>query len=157
MLDYHCRVIRLLRDKTGTRGKYNIRVLRCDNKSCPTTYHRELPDIVTPYRRYDTESIEEAITKSNAEITVASDESTIRRWRKWFKEKAINIVMALISVSTVAGNNKRSSSLKPKSSQTPIEFIKETVERKVKWLNEAVRILVNSSKWIFNRSAFLSG
>jgi len=157
LLNYHCRVIRSLIDITGAKSKYSIRVLKCENKSCPTTYHRELPDIITPYRRYDTESIEEAISRGNAEITVAADESTIRRWRKWFKKNAINIMMALISVSAVIGGNVKSSSLEIQGRQNPIETIKRTVVRKSKWLNETIRILVNSSKWFFNRSAFLTG
>jgi hypothetical protein len=72
---------------------------------------------------------------------------------------ATYIIMALLSVMVVIENKALSSSLthhiqKPNK---PIEAIKEIVARKVKWLNEAVRILVNSSKWIFNRSAFWSG
>jgi len=62
--------------------------------------------------------------------------------------------MALKSITALAGSYVESSSLEI---QRPIEAIKETVVRKVKWLNETVRILVNSSKWAFNRSAFLTG
>jgi len=156
-LEYHSRVIRHLTDITGTKSRYKIRILKCDNKACPTTYHRELPDIIIPYRRYSTESLEEAITKGNAEITVAADESTIRRWRMWFRMNATYIVMALTSVLVVLGNNVESSSLKIQSIQDTIKTIKRTVVRKAKWLNETVRILVNSAKWVFNRSAFLSG
>ena len=122
-----------------------------------TKYHRELPDIVIPYKRYDTESIEEAITHSNSDITVAADHSTIWRWRKWFKLSETYIIMALISVLAVIENNIESSSLAIPNLKNPIEQIKEIVSRKVKWLNEAARILVNATKWIFNRSAFLSG
>lgn len=141
-------------DITGTKSIYSIRVLKCLNRSCPKTYHRELPDIIIPYRRYDAESIEEVITKGNNVITAAADQSTIWRWRKWFELNKIYIVMALLSVSTVIGNNEMSSLA---ISNWTIEFIKEIVTRKVKWLNETVRVLVNSSKWIFNRSAFLTG
>ena len=157
LLEYHCRIIRPLTNKAGVKNSYSIRVLKCVNKTCPTTYHRELPDIIIPYRRYDTESIEEAITRGNAEITVAADESTIRRWRKWFDKNAVNIMMALTSVIAVIGGNTKSSSLEIRSDKNPIQTIKRTVVSKAKWLNEAVRILVNSSKWFFNRSAFLTG
>lgn len=161
LLVYQCRVIRSLKNKTGVKSKYNIRVLKCKNKNCPATYHRELPDIIIPYKRYDTESIEEAISHGNAEISVAADDSTIRRWRKWFERNAVNIIMSLISVPVVFGNNlcsiANSSSLEIQDIQNPIETIKKTVVRTAKWLNETVRILVNSSKWRFNRSAFLTG
>ena len=157
LLEYHCRINRSLKNKAGEKNNYNIRVLKCVNKTCPTTYHRELPDIIIPYRRYDTESIEEAIARGNTEITVAADESTIRRWRKWFDKNAINIMMALTSVIAVIDGNAKSSSLELRSDKNPIQTIKRTVVRKAKWLNEAVRILVNSSKWVFNRSAFMTG
>ena len=158
-LAYHSRTIRPLKDISGTKKRYNIRVLRCDIDSCPTIYHRELPDIIVPYKRYGAESIEEAISQGNTHITVSADNSTIWRWRKWFKLNAIYIIMALMSVIVMIGDNVESSSLSilKNNSNNPIETIKELVSRRVKWLNETVRILVNSSKWIFNRSAFLPG
>ena len=159
LLNYHCRVIRPLLDITSTENRYSIRILKCVNKTCPSTYHRELPDIIVPYKRYDTESIEEAITHGNKEIVVAVDQSTIYRWRKWFDKNAVYIMMALLSVSAGMGNDAESSSLviEREKANTAIERIKLTVGREIKWLNEAVRILVNSSKWIVNRSAYLSG
>jgi len=158
-LNYHSRVIRPLLDITSTENRYSIRILKCVNKTCPSTYHRELPDIIVPYKRYDTESIEEAITHGNKEIVVAVDQSTIYRWRKWFEKNAVYIMMALLSVSAGMENDAESSSLviEREKANTAIERIKLTVGREIKWLNEAVRILVNSSKWIFNRSAYLSG
>ena len=110
-------------------------------------------------KRYDAESIEEAISRENAAITVSADNSTIWRWRKWFTLNAMNIIMALKSVIELMEDNTESSSLsiKESNSNNPIETIKEIVSRKTKWLNETVRILVNSARWRFNRSAFLSG
>lgn len=159
ILEYHCRVVRGLTVSTGLKNTYSIRILKCINTACPTSYHRELPDIITPYRRYDTESIEEAIIQENKKITVAAEHSTIYRWRKWFRQNVTYIIMALLSVAAVLGDSTESSSLtnQTDTSITQIETIKGIVARKTKWLNEAVRILVNSSKWIFNRSAFLSG
>ena len=155
LLEYHSRVIRPLRDSSGAKSLYDIRVMKCCNESCPTTYHRELPDIIIPYKRYNVESIEEVIEHRRSEITVAADESTIWRWRKWFKLNAVYIMMALLSVAAVIENNTNISSLAIQGK--PTETIKIILARKTKWLNEAVRILVNSSKWVFNRSAFLSG
>jgi hypothetical protein len=149
-LKYHSWTNRSLKDITGTKSIFKIRVLKCLNPACPTTYHRELPDIITPYRRYDTESIEKAIETDNSRITVAADQSTIYRWRKWFALSAVYIIMALISVSAATGNNTETSSLvtQRQPPNKPTETIKEILSRKVKWLNETVRILVNSSKWI---------
>jgi len=158
-LEYHSWVTRLLKDSTSSKSNYNIRVLKCGNAACPTKYHRELPDIIVPYKRYDTQSIEEAIELDNTDITVAADHSTIYRWRKWFAESMINIMMALLSVPIAIGEKAETSSLaiKKQNSNDIIDAIKGIVSRKAKWLNETVRILVNSSKWSFNRSAFLTG
>ena len=159
LLEYHSWVYRVLTDTTGIRRIYCIRVLKCLNTACPTKYHRELPDIITPYKRYDTASIEEAIDTDNHGVTVAADESTIYRWRRWFKENIINIMMSLKSVTDANGDIAETSSLEnpEQDSSKPMEIIKVIVSRRVKWLNETVRILVNSSKWVFNRSAFLTG
>ena len=154
-LEYHCRIIRPLRDSSGAKNLYNIRVMKCCDESCPTNFHRELPNIIIPYKRYSAESIEEVIEHRRSEITVAADESTIWRWRKWFKSSAVYIMMALFSVAAVNGESTNISSLEIQ--EKPIETIKRILARKIKWLNEAVKILVNSSKWVFNRSAFLSG
>lgn len=158
-LQYHSRAIRLLRDITGIKSQYSIRIMICVNKACPSTYHRELPDIIVPYKRFDAESIEEAVTQSNREIMVAVDQSTIYRWRKWFEKNAVYMMMALLSISAAMENHAELSSLviEKQKANTPVERIKTIVERETKWLNETVRVLVNSSKWIFNRSAFLSG
>lgn len=156
-LDYHSRVIRPLRDITGKEELYNIRVLKCVNKACPSKYHRELPDIIVPYKRYSAESIENAIGQD--ETIVAADESTIYRWRKWFNTNATYITMALLGVLiTIAGNKETSSlNIEKQRIDAPVEWIKTTTGRTVRWLSEIVRILVNSSRWIVNRSAFLSG
>ena len=158
LLKYHCRVNRTLKNIESIRNVYSIRILKCNNERCPTIYHRELPDIIIPLKRYDAESIEEAISQKHIKMTVAADESTIRRWRKWFEQHQIYLMMALLSVVTTIETEAEASSLVKQeiNSNNPIKRIKEMVDRETKWLNETVRILVNSAKWIFNRSAFLS-
>jgi hypothetical protein len=68
-------------------------------------------------------------------------------------------MMALLSVAAVIENNAEFSSLEIRNQNTnnPIKKIKALVAREERWLSETVRILVNSAKWSFNRSAFLSG
>ena len=61
-----------------------IRRLRCHD--CRKIHH-ELPDILVPYKRHASESIEAAVTGDDY-LCVAADESTIRRWRRWFEEVA---------------------------------------------------------------------
>jgi hypothetical protein len=156
---YHSWVKRKLTDIFDIKNIYNIRVMKCNNEACTQTYHRELPDIIIPYRRYDANSIETAIEHDKSGILIAPDESTIKRWQAWFKISMIQIMMALISVAVGIEEDAETSSLatQKRTSTTPLEAIKEIVGRKVRWLNEATRILVNFAKWNFNRSAFLSG
>lgn len=153
------RVIRKLRDIKGEKHKYSIRVLECDNVPCPTKYHRELPNIIIPYKRFDAESIEDAIERDNSKTTVVADELTIRDWRKWFKTNAKNIIGALKSAASSIDGGEDASPLanEKQDSQKPIETIKKLVGREINWLGETARILVNYSMWPFNRSYFLSG
>lgn len=156
LLRYFCRVKRKLKDNDATERIYSIRVLKCDNDACPTTYHRELPNIIIPYKRYDAATIEEVISEDKYSVTAAVDESTVWRWKKWFKQNAVHIIMALLSVIVVIGDNAEPSSLTIKDRKNPITKIKEILDCEVQWFKETMRILVNASKWKFNRSAFLS-
>jgi hypothetical protein len=158
-LVFHSRVIRSSKTISGEKNLYSICVLECENGACPTKYHRELPDIITPYKRYDTNTIEIAITDSNSNLLEAPDDSTIKRWREWFKSNVIYIVMALQSLRAVIGDNTEIPpvEIQGQGFKYPIETIKNIVKRTTKWLNETVRLLVNSSKWPFNRSVFLPG
>jgi len=158
-LEYHSWVKRQLKDIADKKVTYNIRVMKCNNIACTQKYHRELPDIIIPYRRYDANSIETAIDQENPDVLIAPDESTIKRWRAWFKLNIMQIMLALISVAIEIEDTVKVSSLEnqKQTSRNPLETIKEIVGRSVKWLNETVRILVNSAKWSFNRSAFLTG
>jgi hypothetical protein len=159
LLQFHSWVKRTLRDITGRKSIYVIRVLKCENDACPTTYHRELPDIIVPYKRYDAQTIETAIADGNSCMLEGPDESTIARWRNWFAANAANIIMALLSVAAAIEDDAEASSLavQKQAIGNPIEAIKRIVGRKTKWLGETARILVNSSKWNFNRSAYMPG
>ena len=159
ILSFHSRIIRNLISKSGEKKRYNIRVLKCCNLSCPRTYHRELPDFIIAYRRFEAEAIAESISQKNADITVSAEQSTIYRWRQWFNRSATYIIMALLSVQATIENKTISSSLKiqEKTPHMLITEIKKIVSRSDGWLSECFRLLVNSSKWVINRSAFLSG
>jgi len=156
-LIYHSRIIRSLLDISGTKKRYSLRVLKCENEACPTTYHRELPDSIIPYKRYDAQSIQDAIEGENT--IVAADESTIYRWRKWFETNSMYMKMALLGVLAMLQYKDGTSSLSIEKHKTEnqVEDIKIILSLEERWLGAIVRILVNSSRWIFNRSAFLSG
>ena len=71
-----------------------IRRLRCINEACNKIHH-ELPDIITPYKRQTTSSIEKIIVEEAD--TVPVENSTIKRIREWFRRKADAIAGGLLS------------------------------------------------------------
>jgi len=57
--------------------------LCCEN--CKSIHH-EIPDILTPYKHYETGTIENAVTASTPEeIATGVEESTLRRWKAWYE------------------------------------------------------------------------
>lgn len=62
--------------RSGESCIYNIRRLECGH--CHRIHH-ELPDFLVPYKRYESECIEEVLTnRTNHDIP--ADESTLFRW-----------------------------------------------------------------------------
>jgi hypothetical protein len=57
-----------------------------------------LPDLLVPYRRHESASIERAL-EDPAAAGVAVDESTLYRWRQWFAEWVIYAVGCLTSMT----------------------------------------------------------
>jgi phage FluMu protein Com len=72
-------VNRHYRDEEGEKVWFRIRRLRC--KECGKL-HRELPDILLPYKHYRCEIIEETLDEK--EEAPGPDARTLQRWRDWF-------------------------------------------------------------------------
>lgn len=72
-----------------------IRRLKCTN--CKKIHH-ELPDILVPYKHYDSECIENVITGLHKN-TVAAEDSTIYRWKKWIRRLLLKIHTYLLYFS----------------------------------------------------------
>ena len=135
----------------GEKVALVIRRLKCSHCS---KVHHELPGILIPYKRYGSESIEAVVGGEN-ELTVAADESTINRWRQWFREISAYLAGALMSIAiryclqSVEGESNL-----PKS---PLQRIWQQVGNAPHWLARTVRPVVNANYWIQTRSALLSG
>jgi hypothetical protein len=115
--------------------------------------HHELPDILIPYKRYGSESIEAVITGDTA-LTVTADESTISRWRSWFNELALHFLGCLASIATLLGKGsvKETSCL----SKSTLQRIWHYVGNATGWLVRVVRPVANINSWVHTRFAFLS-
>ncbi len=111
-----------------------IRRLKCRN--CKRIHH-ELPDILVPYKRYESSSIGNALTDLDNSI-VSAEESTIHRWRKWFTSIYIRLLIYILSIPAVAG-------MKSKIYYSLILIHLYT--NYPNWLTIIVRQLVNSDFW----------
>lgn len=107
-----------------------LRRLQC--KGCGKIHH-ELPDVVVPYKRHITETIEKIISGNPA--LVCCEESTIRRIKAWW------LSLQLYFESILASLEEKYGVLFPKKA-TP---------------KEIVRAVVNAHLWVHTRSAFAPG
>ena len=118
-----------------------IRRLKC--KRCGKIHH-ELPDILVPYKRHGSETIEEIIDEKTD--TVCCEESTIRRIKHWFDERVRYFEGCLASIAVQHGATPTVGA---------IALLREMRENSG-WLKSLVRIVVNSNLWVHTRSAFLT-
>ena len=154
----------LLKVKGSRSRKYiddncNLVILRIRRLGCGCgRIHHELPDILVPYKRYGRESIEAvispAVTPNEIPLSVAADDSTLSRWRNWFRNYAA--YMAACLVSAAIEYQKRTvesfSDLPDSALQRIWTFVNDTSG----WLARTVRIVVNLNNWVHTRSAFMS-
>lgn len=68
---------RYIRFGNGERYPFNLRRYYC---SICHQLHTEIPDLVEPYKQYDSETIEKV--KSGDLSDFCGDDSTIRKWRR---------------------------------------------------------------------------
>lgn len=128
-----------------------IRRLRCE--LCKKIHH-ELPDLLVPYKRYGAESIEPVVSEVEPPH-VAADESTLYRWRHWFKAWSFYALGALISIGLRLQLDMPVQE-KSGSAQSTLQRIGRLVGESNGWLAKVVRSLANINLWVHTRSAFLS-
>lgn len=126
---------------SGDRATLIIRRLYCE--AC-TRIHHELPDLLVPYKRYDAESIEGALSEPERS-DIAADESTLARWKTWFLAFAVYAAGALQSLSLRYSLPVASSSTSPRSA---LQSLGRFVGDAPGWLSRVVRPIANSNLWI---------
>ncbi|WP_264176031.1 hypothetical protein [Effusibacillus dendaii] len=87
-------------------------------------------------------------------LSVAADDSTLQRWRRWFQEQSTYLFGCLSSIAIRFDQDsvKRSST----SSQSAHHKIGHLVGDAPGWLARIVRPIANANLWVHTRSAFLS-
>jgi len=134
----------------GRRIILRIRRLRC--KECRSIHH-ELPDILVPYKRHCSESIESVLDPKRT-ICVAADDSTIRRWREWFRRYTDHFIGCLESITARIGG--KTAKKMTSSSESGFQRVIDLVGDAMGWLARVVRPVANTNNWIHTRFAFLS-
>lgn len=142
---------RQLRSESGECQLFIVRRLRCTQ--CRKIHH-ELPDCVVPYKRYESASIELAVSEPTSSSTVAADDATLRRWKTWFQEQSTYWLGALRSIAIRFHQDPVERLSVP--SQSAHRRIGHYVGEAPGWLTRIVRPIVNSNLWLHTRSAFLS-
>lgn len=122
-----------------------IRRLRCSG--CNRVHH-ELPDLIVPYKRYSSDSIEAIV--DGAEKEVSCENSSIYRIKRWFKETSGYIAGCIAAIAAQRG-------LATDAASYPVlQSIKSYVGKDQGWLARAVRTMVNTNNWVHTRSAFMA-
>ena len=135
--------------KTGEAKVLVVRRLQCIN--CMKIHH-ELPDILIPYKRYESSCIETVIDNVD-NIDVAADDSTIYRLKSWFYcllNYLVNCIQAILA------QYKYDLSWSSETELNPLKKLKCYTGDAVGWLSRIVKPIVNSNLWVQTRSALMS-
>ena len=141
---------RKLSTACGEQKSLVVRRLRC--LQCRKIHH-ELPDCIVPYRRYESECVEQVVAEPISS-SVAADNATLRRWKCWFKNQRTYLLGALRSISIRFHQDPAEKSSVP--SQPAHHGIGRIMTDSPGWLARIVRSIVNVNLWLHTRSAFLS-
>lgn len=137
---------RKYRNSLSEQLTLRIRRLRC---KCGKIHH-ELPDILVPYKRYEAACIEKVVSEPKGSATIALDESTICRWKAWFRERIAHWIGGLVSIAI---RFKLPVEVRSLPSQSVHQRIGHLVGHADGWLKRIVRPVVNANLWGYTRSA----
>lgn len=132
---------RILYKQDGSSCHLIIRRLQCQD--CHRINH-ELPDLVVPYKRYESDTIAAALTGAETAIQdcCPCESGTILRWKLWFfllrdyLEGSVRALMELWHCGSFI--------------QLPLYPVSHQADG---WLKVLVRNLINSGRWRQTRSA----
>ncbi len=141
--------VRKVKNSFGDTIKLRIKRLRC--RACNKIHH-ELPDLIVPYKRYDSKCIESVVMDDKAS-SVPADDSTLLRWKAWFKKSAYHFSGCLLSIAIQIGKGSVENSY---DSMSLLQRLWHHVGDAEGWLARVVRPVVNSNNLVHTRSAFVT-
>ena len=119
-----------------------VRRLRCQNPQCRKIHH-ELPDFLMPFKRHMTETLEKVLQETTEDVPM--EDTTIRRIRQWFAQRADALVGGLLSAYVAATEDFGVDlSTLPQAILPRICFF---VGSSAGWLKKVVQILVQTNRW----------
>jgi len=143
-LKYRDSKVRDVKDMFGETRSFSLRRLRC---IICQKLHTEIPDIIQPYKHYDSHTIQSVLDDSEDAKMCVADNSTIRRWKADFAKAEPDIEQRLASVYAQQTDEK-----------APLVFlgmilsaIRATVER---WLAFVMKLLINNGHKLCTQFAF---
>ena len=127
----------------GEVFRYLLRRLRC--QKC-RKLHTEMPDVIQPYKHYDSHAIQSVLDGSEEAASCVADDSTMHRWKKSFAEKVPEINQKLASI------HARKAEEKPPL--IPVERILRSIRSRHKqWLGYVMAQLINNGYKLCTRFA----
>ena len=129
---------------SGVVWRFSLRRLLCDN--CKKL-HTEIPDIIQPYKHYDSETIQSVLDGGEKAKDCIADDSTISRWKADFSKSEPDIEQRLVSVNAQATDE--SAPLLPPG--LTFAAIRATIKR---WLAFVMLLLINAGYKLCTRFAF---
>jgi len=143
-LIYRDRRLRYLKNLLGEESCYSLRRLYC---AVCERLHTEIPNIIQPYKHYDSATIQSVLDGSEEAEACAADDSTIRRWKVTFAQAEPDIAQRLASVYARAADEK--------APIEPAAMSLATIRGMVKcWLAFVMNMLINSGQKICTQFAF---
>jgi len=136
---------RYLKNANGDRCRFSLRRMLCE--LCKTL-HTEIPEIIQPYKHYDSETIQSVLDGNKEAKACVADDSTIRRWKKSFAEAEPDITRRATSVL----KQESKKAVPVKITILTILYFKGMYEN---WLASIMRLLINNGHKLCTRFAFL--
>jgi len=131
-------------DIAGIKSFFLLRRFTCSQ--CQRL-HTEIPDFLQPFKHYDSHAIQSVLDNTEDAAICAADDSTMRRWRKTFREAAPDIGQRLNSLYA-----QTSDELVPISAG--VRILAQIRAEQRHWLVFVMALLINQGHVLCTRFAF---
>ena len=109
--------------------------------------HTELPDIIQPYKHYDSATIQSILDGSEDAEDCVADNSTMYRWKKTYTAAEPDIIQRINSVYSQEADSKA-------PIIAPGRILETIKSEQPRWLSFVMRLLINNGHKICTQFAF---